>query len=90
MQIVDTPNDGEGEGESLEESDNGALHGDTDHDVTVLKLGVVVPAGMNCVSLDYRFLSDEFQEFVGTRTTTRSSPRSILRAARPPGAPPAA
>jgi hypothetical protein len=75
--IVDTPNDGEGEGEGLQEdppdedfsdkSDNGAPHGDTDNDVTVLKLGVTVPVGMNCVSLDYRFLSDEFPEFVGSQ-----------------------
>jgi hypothetical protein len=75
--IVDTPNDAGDEGEGLLEdppdsdfsdrSDNGPLHGDTDNDVTVLKLGVTVPAGMNCVSLDYRFLSDEFPEFVGSQ-----------------------
>ena len=32
----------------------------------MLKIGVNVPAGANCVSLDYRFLSEEFPEFVGT------------------------
>ncbi len=68
VQIVDTVNDGTGEGEALlgDPDDNGPLHGDTDNDVTVLKLGVVVPDGANCVSLDYRFLSDEFPEFVGS------------------------
>jgi hypothetical protein len=75
--IVDQPNDSEASGESLQEdppdsddlfnTDNGALHGDTDNDVTVLKVGVVVPEGMNCVALDYRFLSDEFPEFVGSQ-----------------------
>ncbi len=75
VQIADTPNDGEGEGDSLDnpdltdplpDSDNGALHGDTDNDVTVLKLGVIVPDGMNCVALDYRFLTEEFEEYVGS------------------------
>jgi hypothetical protein len=33
---------------------------------TVLRLDVVVPDGMNCLSLDYRFLSEEFPEFVGS------------------------
>lgn len=68
VQIIDTENDGTGEGEPLfgDPDDNGPLHGDTDNDVTVLKLGVVVPDGANCVSLDYRFLSDEFPEFVGS------------------------
>jgi hypothetical protein len=64
--IADTPNDGEGEGESVEYEDNGSVRGDTDHDVTVLKIGVTVPPGRNCLSLDYRFLSDEFPEFVGS------------------------
>jgi hypothetical protein len=65
--IVDEPNESESSGEALQPASNGPLHGDTDNDVTVLKLGVTVPAGMNCVSLDYRFLSEEFQEFVGSQ-----------------------
>ena len=73
VQIVDTPNDSEGSGASLPneeltdplpQSDNGVLHGDTDNDVTVLKVGVIVPDGMNCIALDYRFLSEEYIEFV--------------------------
>jgi hypothetical protein len=65
--IADTPNDGDDEGESVENQTNGDAHGDTDRDVTVLKLGVTVPAGANCLALDYRFLSDEFPEFVNTQ-----------------------
>ena len=71
---LDQPNDDEGTSwvfdladpsvEPLPHSDNGALHGNTDNDVTILKLGVTVPAGMNCASLDYRFLSEEFPEYV--------------------------
>jgi hypothetical protein len=40
--------------------------GDTAFDITTLRIGVNVPAGANCLSLDYRFLSEEFPEFVGT------------------------
>ena len=35
-------------------------------DYTVLKLDVSVPQGKNCLALDYRFLSEEFPEFVGS------------------------
>jgi hypothetical protein len=34
------------------------------NDWTVLRLNVEVPGGANCLSLDYRFLSEEFPEFV--------------------------
>lgn len=43
-----------------------ADHGDTARDATVLQLGVTVPAGASCLTLDYRFLSEEFPEFVGS------------------------
>lgn len=64
--IVDLPNDGTGDGKAVEAESNGDVRGDTDHDTTVLKIGVNVPTGANCVSLDYRFLSEEFPEFVGS------------------------
>jgi hypothetical protein len=35
-------------------------------DWTVLKINVTVPGGDNCLALDYRFLSEEFPEFVGS------------------------
>jgi hypothetical protein len=43
-----------------------AGRGDTAFDVTTLRLNVDVPAAANCLSLDYRFLSEEFPEYVGT------------------------
>jgi lysophospholipase L1-like esterase len=43
------------------------VRGDTDFDVTVLAIHIVVPAHTNClVGMDFRFLSDEFPEWVGT------------------------
>lgn len=40
--------------------------GDTAFDVSSLKIDVNVPVGANCLALDYRFLSEEFPEFVGS------------------------
>jgi hypothetical protein len=62
----DTPQTkGSGDG-----TDNGGgvvdTRGDTAFDVTTLRLNVNVPASANCLSLDYRFLSEEFPEYVGT------------------------
>lgn len=39
--------------------------GDTDFDVVVLRIDVKVPQGANCLTIDFRFLSEEFPEFVG-------------------------
>jgi uncharacterized repeat protein (TIGR01451 family) len=39
--------------------------GGTDADVTVLQIDVAVPASRNCLTLDFRFLSEEFPDFVG-------------------------
>jgi uncharacterized repeat protein (TIGR01451 family) len=36
------------------------------HDVSILKIPLTVPAGKSCLSFDYRFLSEEFPEWVGT------------------------
>ena len=72
--IFDQPNDDDGSGAALAEevddgdasdrTDNGPLHGNTDNDVTVLRVGVNVPAGANCITLDYRFLTEEYPEYV--------------------------
>lgn len=63
--IADDPNSGTGDGTALEIADNGAPRGDTDHDVSVLKVDVVVPATANCLRIDFRFFTEEFPEFVG-------------------------
>jgi hypothetical protein len=44
----------------------GNVRGNTDRDVTILKIDLSVPAGANCLSFDFRFLSEEFPEFVGS------------------------
>lgn len=43
------------------------VRGNTDYDVTVLRIDLDVPSGVNClVGIEFRFLSDEYPEFVGT------------------------
>ncbi len=45
----------------------GSVRGNTDRDVVVLRVDLDVPATANClVGLDFRFLSEEFPEFVGS------------------------
>jgi hypothetical protein len=50
-----TNGDGEGTGD----------HGFDVHDMVQLKIDLDVPTGANCLSIDFRFLSEEFPEFVG-------------------------
>jgi hypothetical protein len=65
--LADDPNDSESTGETTWNfTEPESWRGDTDFDVSVLEVKVNVPAGANCLALDYRFLSDEFPEFVGT------------------------
>ncbi len=42
-----------------------AVRGNTDRDVTILKVGLNVPAGANCLTIDFRFFSEEYPEYVG-------------------------
>lgn len=44
----------------------GVDRGEEANDWTVLKVDVNVPGADNCLALDYRFLSEEFPEFVGS------------------------
>ena len=61
--LADTPNSSGSSG-----ADDGGpnVRGNTDLDVTILKVDLDVPFGSNCLSIDFRFLSDEFPEFVGS------------------------
>ena len=43
-----------------------SLRGDSDFDVSVLRLGVPVTAGDGCLSFEFRFLSEEFPEYQST------------------------
>jgi hypothetical protein len=46
----------------------GLVRGDTDYDVTILKVDVDVPPTANCLlGVDFRFLSEEYPEWVGTQ-----------------------
>jgi Ca2+-binding RTX toxin-like protein len=42
-------------------------HGGSFKDVVQLRVRISVPQNTNCLSVDFRFLSDEFPEFVGNR-----------------------
>ncbi len=44
-----------------------SVRGNSDFDVTVLRIDLDVPAGFNCLSTNFKFFSDEYPEFVGTR-----------------------
>ena len=61
-----------------EPTDSGPnVRGDTDYDVAILRIDLNVPAGVNCLSsFDFRYLSEEYPEFVNTTSTTPSSPSS--------------
>ena len=67
--LADDPNDEEGSGEDLNGGDtldgSHGTRGDTAYDISTLAIPVTVPAGTNCLALEYRFLSEEFPEFVG-------------------------
>jgi lysophospholipase L1-like esterase len=63
--IMTSPNNSDSSGVDL---GGASLRGDSDFDVTVLRVDLQVPATVNClVGLDFRFLSEEFPEYVGSR-----------------------
>jgi len=41
------------------------FQGTQNHDVTVLRVDLDVPAQSDCLTLNYRFLSEEFSEYIG-------------------------
>jgi len=45
----------------------GSKRGNTDFDVSVLKVDLAVPATANCLRFDFQFFSEEFAEYVGTQ-----------------------
>ena len=66
--LADTPNDS---GSSGADDEGENVRGNTDFDVTILKVDLNVPVGLNCLSIDFRFLSDEYPEFVDTTLQRR-------------------
>jgi hypothetical protein len=61
-----TANEEEDTTTEYEEQTSLISRGEDANDWTTLKLDVQVPGGANCLALDYRFLSEEFPEFVGS------------------------
>lgn len=59
--LADDPNTGNGDGANLAIADPG--RGDA-NDSQTLRLNFTTPAGTNCLNFDYKFLSEEFPEFV--------------------------
>jgi len=45
--------------------EGGNVRGSSDADVTILRVGLRVPQGANCVSFDFKFLTEEYPEYVG-------------------------
>jgi uncharacterized repeat protein (TIGR01451 family) len=61
--FADQPNSGS----DTSASDGGvSVRGDTDHDVSILRIDLDVPGDANCLSIAFRFLSEEYPEFVGS------------------------
>jgi hypothetical protein len=62
--LADQPNDSESTGVNL---DGKSVRGKTDFDVTILQVNLKVPAGINCLGFTFRFLSEEYSEFIGSQ-----------------------
>jgi hypothetical protein len=62
--LADDPNTSTGSGVSL---GSPSVRGDTDLDVTILKVDFTAPANTNCLSIDFKFFSEEHPEYVGTQ-----------------------
>jgi len=44
----------------------GSVRGDTDLDVSILKIDLAIPQGANCLSFNFKFFSEEYPGFVGS------------------------
>ena len=60
--LAPTPNDA---GNTAADDGGGNVRGDSDFDETVLRVDVRVPQGANCLSFDFKFLTEEYPEYVG-------------------------
>jgi hypothetical protein len=63
--LADDANGSGSDGVDLGGDNGDVVRGDNDYDVSVLKVDLNVPASTNCMTVDFRFLSEEFPEFVG-------------------------
>lgn len=62
---TNVPDSPSGNDDQSVDDGGGNIRGNGDFDVTILRLDLNVPAGANCLSFDFRFLTEEFKEFVG-------------------------
>ena len=70
-QFADDPNtnvpDNSGPADDKTADDGGGnVRGNTDFDVTVMKVDFDVPSSANCLTLDFQFYSEEYVEYVNT------------------------
>lgn len=61
--LADDPNVSGGSGLN---TGGGNVRGNTDFDVTILKIDLDVPEQANCLTVDFKFYSDEYPEYVGS------------------------
>jgi hypothetical protein len=64
VNLADDPNNSGSDGVDL---GSGPVRGNTDYDISILKVDLAVPTGANCLLLDFAFYSEEFPEYVGTQ-----------------------
>ncbi len=62
VNFADDPNDAESSGQNLH---YGPVRGASDYDVSILEVAIVAPPSTNCLGVDFKFLSEEYPEFVG-------------------------
>lgn len=64
---VTAATNGNNSGSTTTDFGGGSVRGESDVDVTILQVDVLVPATVNClVGLDFQFFSEEFPEYVGS------------------------
>jgi hypothetical protein len=63
VEFADDPNT---EDDTSANLDGFPVRGDTAFDITIVKVDLDVPAGANCLTLDFQFYSEEFPEYVNT------------------------
>jgi Ca2+-binding RTX toxin-like protein len=62
--LADKPNDSDNT--STNNGGGGAGHGASVFDLVTLRIDLDIPAERNCLTVDYRFLTEEFDEFIGS------------------------
>lgn len=61
--LANQPNNSSSSGVEL---GGGSVRGNSDRDVSILRIDLNVPLGANCLSIDFRFFSEEYPEYVGS------------------------